>query len=773
MNARNIFRIFRQEFRSSIYFKKILYSYLLVSCVIFIIFSVVFFMSANKDYNDTLEDLQSQMLVQAYSINQTVLKDICAYCYSLMGNSSMSKLLYEESYDSVLALEATEIIENIRQTSSLVTSAYLINFRTGRIIDNNGRMSIENHIDSSIFEILDTLEAGITPTFFYPRVIDIVTSGRVSYDAAVLTTIFYYSSSGALVINLDYNKYQEMLSLNENDNISICMLDSSGRVMASSENSSFGADHSEDELYLKIQQEDSKQGAFPYSSDGNYYSVQYIKNSGFGITYICTLSKLHIYPQNSLFFSLLRYTLVYLVIGFALSLLLSWFIYNPLRQLKAYIAGNTEISSAESDKEQSNDFSYLSHAYKEIMTINSNLRQISQSYQKERHMKLFRRLLTDASAVSSAYSSELEALNASFHSRNFLILLLGVDPSSLRTEIQIETNLLKYVLQNVTEELLTETAAVQHVEMEESCVVLLLNFDDMDFDWLKNAIVRAQNFVEQYYHVTFSAGIGDTVQEFAELSSSYFSAYEAFSQRFLTGSGSVHTASDLSLTPVHEQHYPSDTAGAILAAVRTLSAAEAEKQIHLFFAAVNTYNIDQILISLLLLSSSLQKLENSAYIELTWDWSYRALENSTLAEIERQMISRCLYDIEKLTQIRDTSSGKKELIEKINTLVEENLYNPDLSVVYLADQVHLSVNYLRSIFKENTGDSLSNYITGKKLELICELLLNTDISLNDISDKLGFSTKNYFFTFFKKHKGMTPGEFRRSYKKNTESAKAP
>ena len=703
------------------------------------------------------------MLAQAYSINQTVLKDICAYCYTLMGSNTMSRLLYEESYDSVLALEAFEIIENIQQTSSLVASAYLINFRTGRITDNNGRMNIENHSDSSIFEIIDGLEAGITPTFFYPRVIDVADDGRIYYDTPVLTTIFYYSSLGALVVNLDYNEYQAMLSLNENDNINICMLDSSGRVMADSEDSMFGADLSENDLYLRIHQETSKQGSFPYKTDGNYYSVQYIKNSGFGITYVCSLSKMYIYPQNSLFFSLLRYTLVYLAIGFALSLLLSWFLYNPLRQLKAYIVGNSEISPPEPDKETENDFGYLSHAYKEIMTINSNLRQISRSYQKERHMKLFRRLLTDASAVSEASSSELEALNARFRSRNFLILLLGVDPSSLRTEIQIETSLLKYVLQNVMEELLTEDAAVWHIEMEESYVVLLLNFDQLDFDRLRDAIGKAQAFVEQYYRVTFSAGIGDTVQEFAELSSSYFSAHEALSQRFLTGSGSVHTASDLSLTPVHEQHYPSDTAGAILSAVRSLSAPEAEKQIHIFFAAIHTYNIDQILISLLLLSSSLQKLETPGYVEPTWDWSYRALENSTLADSERQMIMRCLYDIEKLSEIKDSSSGRKELIEKVHALVEENLYNPDLSVVYLADQVHLSVNYLRSIFKESTGDSLSNYITGKKLDLICELLLNTDMSLNDISDKLGFSTKNYFFTFFKKHKGMTPGEFRKNY----------
>ena len=83
-------------------------------------------------------------------------------------------------------------------------------------------------------------------------------------------------------------------------------------------------------------------------------------------------------------------------------------------------------------------------------------------------------------------------------------------------------------------------------------------------------------------------------------------------------------------------------------------------------------------------------------------------------------------------------------------------------MVFLADHVHLSVNYLRNVFKDNTGDSLSAYITQKKLALICDLLQNTDMPLSEISDKLGFSTKNYFFTFVKKHTGMTPGDYRKS-----------
>ncbi len=120
--------------------------------------------------------------------------------------------------------------------------------------------------------------------------------------------------------------------------------------------------------------------------------------------------------------------------------------------------------------------------------------------------------------------------------------------------------------------------------------------------------------------------------------------------------------------------------------------------------------------------------------------------------------------MEQLASIWDVSpnsSNRKDLIEQIQVLIEENIYKPELSVTFLADQVHLSVNYLRNIFKDSTGSSLSNYINNRKIDVICRLLLDTDMTLTEINDKLGFSTRNYFYTFFKKHIGMTPGDYRK------------
>lgn len=764
MTIKNIVKTIKQEYRGSDYYKKVLSSYLLSTCVIFLIFILALFLFVNRDYNNTLEDMQDYTITQAYNVNQTTLKGLIGYCYNIMDMMSMSNILYGDNYNSTIALEAKELNDGIRMSNPLVNSVYFINFNTDTILDHNGRTATINHTDREIFELLDNMTPSIRPLFCYPRTINYNIDGVVYYDIPVLTMVFYLNSAGALVVNLDYEDYCAMLSLGDSEYIDMILISSTGKVMSASDPDLFGTDYTENELYQKIQSCQENRGSFLYQQDSNRKSVKYIKNIGLEITYICSLSNLYIYPENSTLFFLFRYSAVYLVIGFALSLLLSWIIYNPLRQLKTYIAAHPASLPKELPT-NNNDFDYLSQAYQQILMINTDLQQVSHAYLKEQNKKLLKALLTDSSGVFAQYSAELEALNASLHEKNFLILLLGIDPSaSEQSGIHAEASLMKYVVQNVTEELLSSAVMVQYIDIESPLVIFMLNFNELDMAEILRLLHQSQSFILKHYKITFSAGIGVPVDELTELALSYTSAYDAFSQRFVSGNGSIHMAADLKLTPVLEQIYPFEIGDSLLNAVKSLSPAEAAKSVHEFVTAVKTYHIEQILCYILQLVTSLQRLELMNYIAIQGAWDYKTLEQSTLADIETQLTKRCLDDIEQLTKAKEADSGKKELIEEILRLVNENICNPDLSVVFLADQVHLSVNYLRNIFKENTGDSLSAYITQKKLALICDLLLNTDMPLSEISDKLGFSTKNYFFTFVKKHTGMTPGDYRKKMK---------
>ena len=94
-------------------------------------------------------------------------------------------------------------------------------------------------------------------------------------------------------------------------------------------------------------------------------------------------------------------------------------------------------------------------------------------------------------------------------------------------------------------------------------------------------------------------------------------------------------------------------------------------------------------------------------------------------------------------------------------LVDENIMSSGLTANFLAQNVYLSISYLRSIFKEVTGGTLSNYIIRKRLDKICELLERTDMPVTEIADSMGFASKSYLFTFFKNYMGVTPNEYRK------------
>lgn len=75
---------------------------------------------------------------------------------------------------------------------------------------------------------------------------------------------------------------------------------------------------------------------------------------------------------------------------------------------------------------------------------------------------------------------------------------------------------------------------------------------------------------------------------------------------------------------------------------------------------------------------------------------------------------------------------------------------------YYAEQSFLSVSRFEHIFREITGVSPNKYLTALRINRATELLVETDLSVADISTMLGFSSLSYFIRVFRKHTGTTP-----------------
>lgn len=82
-----------------------------------------------------------------------------------------------------------------------------------------------------------------------------------------------------------------------------------------------------------------------------------------------------------------------------------------------------------------------------------------------------------------------------------------------------------------------------------------------------------------------------------------------------------------------------------------------------------------------------------------------------------------------------------------------------------ASLIHLSPGHFSRLFSKEFGQSFTSYVVHLKIEWAKQFLENTDLSVTQISDELGFSEPGYFIKLFKKEVQMTPLSYRSSLRK--------
>ena len=104
---------------------------------------------------------------------------------------------------------------------------------------------------------------------------------------------------------------------------------------------------------------------------------------------------------------------------------------------------------------------------------------------------------------------------------------------------------------------------------------------------------------------------------------------------------------------------------------------------------------------------------------------------------------------------------QKKLHVKIVEYLKENI-NGTLSLTELCQKFNYSNTFLCTKFKEQSGESIMYCFNRLKIEEACRLMDDSDLSLTDISVRLGFNNPYYFSRVFKRIKGIAPSEYRRS-----------
>ena len=105
------------------------------------------------------------------------------------------------------------------------------------------------------------------------------------------------------------------------------------------------------------------------------------------------------------------------------------------------------------------------------------------------------------------------------------------------------------------------------------------------------------------------------------------------------------------------------------------------------------------------------------------------------------------------------------IVSEIKNYIEKNIYcgftREDVALA-----LHFNPDYLSRVFKKETGKILSDYITFCRIKAAKKLLEDTGDKIGDIADRLGYSQFSHFAKVFRSITGMSPQEYRKSFRKS-------
>ena len=110
--------------------------------------------------------------------------------------------------------------------------------------------------------------------------------------------------------------------------------------------------------------------------------------------------------------------------------------------------------------------------------------------------------------------------------------------------------------------------------------------------------------------------------------------------------------------------------------------------------------------------------------------------------------------------IQESDAAGVLAVKSVKKYIEDHYWEEELSLKILAEKVYLTPQYLSTLFKNETGQTVGQYMSDYRIEQAKRMLGDPAFKLYQISELVGYKDANYFTRLFKKKTGITPMEYK-------------
>ncbi|UQZ35431.1 AraC family transcriptional regulator [Paenibacillus sp. PK3_47] len=571
------------------------------------------------------------------------------------------------------------------------------------------------------------------------------------------------TTSGIIVVNMEESQIGKYLHTTESTGTNSLLLDSGGKVISYSDKSLLLTDGFELPFLREILNQEASEGYTFRELDGDRMVYAWSRSALSGWWNVSWSSMDELMTKSrEMQGNIILLTGAIIVLGTVLAVILATWLSRPLRQLVRTIRSKNDLGVV-----GRNELAFLDMAFKRMQEEEEGLFRLLQEREED----------TRSFAVHRLLRGEIPPrIHEVFPEACYRVAVVSIDRYRVYVgNTNVETRSYhRYLLNTKYESLFPEGIEAHSVYHNDGCIVIVMNFapgeDERNCERIHLALENIRD--ESFELLTHSVTIG--VSEVADapelVAERLFEAMELIKQRMIKGAGSI-----MYWQEEEEQNR------------KYIDSENSERRILNFLDAGD---LDGIYKELQNIRCQIRAEENISYDNIMF--IYHQLMGATIKHLRENHIStgRMIMgkgDIYSVLAAMDTLDELEEYLHEMYREIVQNLerstsetnhgerviqylkdnYREEIVLKDMSTEFGISYSYMRKIVYELTGKSMIDYLNQLRIDKAKELLLDTDLTIKQIAEEVGYYNVQSFNRFFRKYEGMPPSSYKTAKSKSS------
>lgn len=641
---------------------------------------------------------------------------------------------------------------------------------------DNGWLSALNSrkYNNSGFILLDTRKA-MDPDLIHPKVANSINQKNID----VITVIRPFrnqqsNAKGYVIANLNENIVNEFIrKIPENPQQTTFIINSRGGVVSHENKSLLGKNIKGSGYVKKILDSKKDSEFFTDIIDGRKTEVMFVKSNYVDWIYVSTVPFSYI-TKNLKYLNnvIILIILLVLISGVVSVFFMTKRIYTPIEHIFEKIKRISSNTKAQMVKSEVKMIDNLLDGFKQHYDHLGSL--VFDNYYLLKY-NFLNRMIT-GECEPKELDAGLKEYKITFDREYYFVICITINELvNILKEYKLQDiYLMKQAIINIAEEFLNVKYYSVGTSINQNQIAIIVNAErEINRNKLNSCINSIPEMVDKYFKLSISIGVGNAYQTMNDLKQSYNEAAAALHNRIHKGKNAIIYFDEINYST--DLQKSSNNYDQIINFIKTGHKEKCFQTLDNIVASISKQNlgrqqVENIFLELILLIYKQLNYSDMSFEEISRHGFPEILAYITTVETIDDLNN---YFRNILSILCDHHSGNKknqneQLITKVVNYVETHYYE-DISLDSISATLKLTPQYVRKLIKDIAGVNLLDYLTGIRIKKAEELLQRTDLSVQVVSEKVGYTCYRTFLQHFRGYTGMIPTQYRKTKNKIMES----